>query len=296
MPDNTARHSPLPRRGERGQVAVLFALLLPVVVGFLSLSIAASIELNTRAELDGAALNASIAASGDGCMSSPDIFDLFECTGPTTSYAGIETPAGSGLLPQPPFTKFGPNWYPNLTLCGAVGQCVVKEQQQAQNSADDVISKILQAEYPSYTITPCGTLTHPAVCPTTTSVLNNNTVYYRDYVSYWYYVDTADLPCPITTTPPCQPSAANDNTAFPQDLSSATGGTIASNGDSDTAASPSSLVCPESATLVPPAPPLAGREIAITVWIRFNNPFAGVLGIGNVGLSSTNVAFGCGGS
>jgi hypothetical protein len=79
---------------------VLFALMLPVLVAFMALSIGASVELNTRARLDEAALTASVAASSDACMSSPYAFDLYECKSGNPNYASAETSPGQLPLPS----------------------------------------------------------------------------------------------------------------------------------------------------------------------------------------------------
>jgi hypothetical protein len=103
MLDRRTRQATVRRRGRRkGQVMVLFALMLPVMVGFLALSVGASVELNTRATLDQAALTAAIAASSDACMSSPYAFDVYECNPGSSNYSSIET--SPGQLPEPAFT------------------------------------------------------------------------------------------------------------------------------------------------------------------------------------------------
>src|SRR5437870_5534805 len=101
--------SRLPRlRGKRGQVMVLFALMLPVVIGFVGLSLAGSIFLNTKSALDQSTLVAAQAASSDACMTSKYSFDIYQCYGT------------SGVLPGPPFNPVG---LPNSTVCSDGSNC-----------------------------------------------------------------------------------------------------------------------------------------------------------------------------
>jgi hypothetical protein len=101
---------------------VMFALLIPVFIGFLALSLAASIELDTKASLDQAAITAAVAGSSDACMASQYAFEIYECKsrvvqgeyGAGAGGYGIET--DNKQLPQPGFTTTG-GWTPVNTKC-----------------------------------------------------------------------------------------------------------------------------------------------------------------------------------
>jgi hypothetical protein len=293
------------RRAQQGQVMVFFALILPVLVAFVALSLAASISLNTKAALDQASLTAAIAASGDSCMSSPYAFDLYECTSGGAYPATLD--GGIGQLPQPPFIN--PPFTASGTVCRnpagvLVASCVVQERAVAEASASQEIRKILTADYPGFTITQCGNPV-PA-CPPGTPVPNNKTIVFSAAVSYWYYFDTDDVPASGTfstsDTPPPNMVASPGSWDVNPGLDVASGGIAApdapGSGDQDAinasgvpvGGSPS-----KSSDLVCPSTGAFGREIQVQLWTQFNNPFGGVLGIGKLGLSSSAHSFGCGG-
>ena len=201
------------RRRQRGQVMVMFALVLPVMAGFLGLSMAASIEMDTRASLDEASLNAAVAASSDACMTSSTSYDLFECTagGVQSMYTAAVNlapgdepldPTLTGLLPTPPFTP-GPgcsaHWYPSCTQCPTsnnsaynalpdTNYCITDEQTIALASANWTVAHVLTDDYPGFTVSPC-----PAAPPYTQAnctPTNSTTIYYGVRVSAWYFYDT----------------------------------------------------------------------------------------------------------
>jgi hypothetical protein len=202
-------------------------------------------------------------------------------------------------------TSIAPTFHPVDTQCttgtSSTAYCVIVEHDLALQSADAVVKQVLSADYPGFTVVTCPGETSAATdanpntapAPVTTSaaacaamVTNNNTIVYQDQVSYWYYSDTDDPPNPGSAA---GSTAANDVPT--DDLDSGNtlnlgGGGTADTGGSD-AGPGSALACPATKQL--------GRLVTVQIWTRFNTPFGGVLGINQVGLTTSANSYGCGG-
>jgi len=260
---------------------ILFAFMLPVIVGFLALSIAASIELNAQATLDQAVLTAAVGASSDACMSSPYPYDLYECTTGISagSYkaAGVETAGGN--LPQPPFTSSGGLPFTTANTICPPANCITIEHNFAQQSVDFIVKKILQADYPGFTIINC-----PVATPCATLVPNNTTIVFQDQVSYWYFLDQDDVTGGDVPSENFEPGGD-----YTPQLNVADGGSAPG---TDSGSPNEGLVCPATQTSTFQQ---FSRSITVSVWSKFQNPFAGVLGINTQGLETSHHTFGCGG-
>lgn len=263
---------------------LLFALVLPVIMGFVALSMSASMLLNAKAKLDEASLTSAIAASSDACMSSPYGFDIYACTTGNPTYPST----WNGSIPGPPFVG-GP--IPQATVCtdrntGLAANpplCLVVEHDVAQTTAEAAVRSVLQADYPNLSIYTCPDGTPASTCSSSSNV-NGGSMAFQVNVSYWYYYDTDDIPA----TPPTNWSDTPSNdipVASP--LTSPSGGTLAPSGDNDAvpATSASTLVCPATGQ--------AGRQVIVTVWGQYQNPFSGLIGIGTTLLQSSQTGYGC---
>ena len=279
----------------------LFALLLPVILGFLGLSMAASALLDARAKLDEASLSAAVAASSDSCMSSAYSFDLLACSHPTPfPYPASWTtpPSTTAQMPQPPVTTGAP-FYPATTLCSDSPStaCAITEHTAAQASAEDSVTQVLQADYPNLTVTKCAATVAPATAPC--SPMTGSNIEFQAEVSYWYYYDYDDAPgAPLTA---CSNACYDPAVATPSDdafalNSGSTPGDVNSDNDGDcctvSPAVPGHLVCPATYNFATGKAQFA-RQIVVTVWVQATNPFAGVIGIPNTVMTSATTTYGC---
>ena len=122
---------------DQGQVVVLFALLLPMILIFVSFSIGVEMWFSARSHLDEATITAALAAADQSCMSSYQN---------TTPYA---TPS------SPPYPC-----YLNNILPPAGGATVIPYNTAAENA----VYATLFAEYPGRTITKCSASSSAATC------------------------------------------------------------------------------------------------------------------------------------
>ena len=300
------------RRGVRGQVMLLFALILPVILGFIALSMSASLLLNAKAKLDQSALSSSVSAASDACMSSKFSFDIYKCSA-GTSTNDYNTPTWSVNLPEPPFPGSGaPNGFIcNNTDPAPYNKCLMQEHQAAQDSAEFNVQQVLSGDYPNLTVVKCPADNSYPDTATCQPMSNSNTVAYQVNISYWYYYDTDDCPGGSCGTGP-PPTSSNDNQTddipLGQALSGASGGhlpcydTVPGTPDCVTylpdepalsnsdfypvpAGATSSLICPATGQ--------GGRQVSVTIWFEYDNPLSGLLGIGRTNMASTQISYGC---
>jgi hypothetical protein len=296
----------------------LFALLLPVILGFLGLAMAASMLLDARAKLDEASLSSAVAAASDACMSSPYAFDLLACSHhPTTSYPAAWTAPGatSATLPPPLFTSSNGTYTPNTVTCSDLvtppNDCVEREWAVAQDSAADSVSQVLAADYPNL-----GT---PVSCPQGNTAaqclasLTSSNIVFQAKVSYWFYYDSDDVGGAVSTECSTCYNASSDRP--PDDIYNLAGlgpnscpnscpgdANPAGDGDGDAgpvppAAPPAHLVCPVTYGTYP-GPPVVNkaqfaRQITVNVWLQSTNPFSGVVGLPNTTMESSVTTYGC---
>lgn len=300
------------RRGVRGQVMLLFALMLPVLLGFVALSMAASSLLNARNKLDHTTLAAAIGASSDSCMVSSYAFDLYKCQNPAAQPSYAAHAGWADSLPQPAFTSSGSMIPAVGTICSDASQCVgssdgtcspspCDEHSAAQASADTVVAQVLQANYPGYTVTNCPL---PATASTCAGLVSSTNIEYQVWVSYWYYYDTDDQ----ANSQYVPPSASSNGSApvatqdKPSDdgggnLTSANGGLPVTDNDGDLSTNTSNLLCPATFDTHAGSPTFGFtkfvRSVTVVVWTEYSNPFSGILGIGASGMRAAATTAGC---
>ncbi|MGC8461633.1 MAG: TadE/TadG family type IV pilus assembly protein [Candidatus Dormibacteria bacterium] len=164
------------RNSSRAQVAPLFALMLPVIVALMGLSVTGEIYLNAKSSLDQATITASLAASGDACMSSTYSYEQFNCQGATGALNSSYQADGLSPLPFPPTPPQ-----------------VLAEHQLALQTAQQYAASVLQRAIPQYTLdpTPCPEGALPTTCE---GMLTTQHMVYQVNVSYQYYYDYDDIP------------------------------------------------------------------------------------------------------
>ncbi len=254
----------------------LFALMLPVIIALLGLTMSGEIYLNARSRLDAATVVAAIAASGDACMASQYSYDEYECQygtypgtgGSTTSmYAaglppysvGMESPSGSGLLTTTPSASQ-----------------VTEEQQLASYSADSSVLNVLQQAFPGYTINSAAAPTVGQPCQGT---------------------ESGSVPYALTACSNYEQGSSLTNIEFQVNVSSSymLDSDDSSSGTSDDA---SGADGDESggAPYVCPATQLFARQVTVNVWMQATQPFGVFIGESQILMQATQTAYGCLGS
>lgn len=271
---------PATRHGSRAQVMPLFALMLPVIIALLGLTMSGEIYLNARSRLDAATVVAVVAASGDACMASQYTYDEYECqygtypvqnptypvtgTTPTPSlYANgvsplnnpIETSPGSGILPTAPTTNQ-----------------ITEEQQIASYSADSSVMNVLEQAFPGYTINAAAAPTSGQPCQGTESGSVPFTT--TECSNYEQGSSLTNIEFQVLVSP--------NYMMYDNDPSSGTADD-SSGADGDESSGP--YVCP--------ATNLYARQVTVNVWMQASQPFGVFIGESHILMQSTQTGYGC---
>lgn len=263
---------PATRHGSRAQVMPLFALMLPVIIALLGLTMSGEIYLNARSRLDAATVVAVVAASGDACMASQYTYDEYECQygtypgtgGSTTSmYAnglppysvGMESPSGSGILTTTPSSSQ-----------------ITEEQQLASYSAESSVKNVLEQAFPGYTINAAAAPTSGLPCQGTES--GSPPYSTTECSNYEQGSSLTNIEFQVLVSP--------NYMLYDNDPSSGTADD-SSGADGDESSGP--YVCP--------ATNLYARQVTVNVWMQASQPFGVFIGESHILMQSTQTGYGC---
>ncbi|MGC8460395.1 MAG: hypothetical protein ACP5OR_00925 [Candidatus Dormibacteria bacterium] len=249
----------------------LFALMLPVIIALLGLTMSGEIYLNARSRLDAATVVAAVAASGDACMASQYTYDEYECQYGTYPGTGQSTTSlyASGL---PPISQ-GMETSPGILTTTPDGAQTIEEEQIASYSADSSVTNVLQQAFPGYTIDAAAAPTSGQPCKGTESMGSPYSL--TQCSNYEQGSSLTNIEFQVLVSKGYMLDSDDSATGTSDDASGA---------DGDEAGS-SPYVCPATQQFA--------RQVTVNVWMQASQPFGIFIGESHILMQATDSAYGC---
>ncbi len=260
----------------RAQVMPLFALMLPVIIALLGLTMSGEIFLNARSRLDAATVVAAIAASGDACMASQYNYNEYEC-----QYGGYTTDYASGIAPDMFPMETSPGILGTPASFSPADWAIVQteEQQIASLSAEYSVNNVLKQAFPGYTINAAAAPTATQPCEGTESGTGVYTSSQCKAAEQGSSLTNIEFQVQVSSSYMLD---GDDPTGGVSDDVGAGG---AAQTDAHDSSSGSLYVCPATG--------LFGRQVTVRIWMQASQPFGVFIGESSILMQSKSTAYGC---